>query len=83
MSLEEKAGTKENFSLLQRETELMGFKKGIGESFLIALICCFPMLVGYYFIPHGVINTDLQTLFWNAIWPGFNEEIIFLFCQFL
>lgn len=62
---------------VKKAVQALGLNKHILRAFLIALACTLPMYIGaaVYSTPNE--GFGLQAAMKKAIWPGFNEELIF------
>ncbi len=62
---------------VRKATGLLGLDRGIALPFLAAVLCTSPMFIGYALTAQLRAGTTLYDIFTTAIWPGFNEELVF------
>lgn len=62
---------------IKKAITTLGLDKGTGKPVGAAIICTLPMFIGGWL--YAVPNPDfgIAAAFEKAIWPGFNEELIF------
>lgn len=62
---------------VKKTVQNLGLDRRLPVAFAVALVCTIPMFIGGMIYANPNDDFDLTTAIQKALWPGFNEELVF------